>query len=108
MPKDEIKLMDIAEFRDGGYLQEVNRQFLHPLGLALSIEVDDEDGSCRLHSVWDYRDDPEGMMYDPAELNSPDGRAKAERIRHERVEKAVIRAKNLGFIIQPILPEDEP
>lgn len=105
MPKDEIKLMDISEFRDAGYLQEVNRKFLHPLGLALSIEVDDEDGSCRLHSVWDYRDDPEGMMYDPAKLNSPDGREKADRIRDERSEKAVIRAKNLGFIIQPILYE---
>ena len=29
--------MDIREFRDKGYLQEVNRQFFHPLGLALCV-----------------------------------------------------------------------
>lgn len=102
MAKEEIKLMDIAEFRDAGYLQELNRQFLHPLGLALAVERDKEDGSCILHSIWDYRDDPEGMMYDPDELNSPDGQAKAERVLTEWEEKAEVRDENLGFVIQPI------
>lgn len=106
MTEKEIKHMDITEFRDAGYLQEVNRQFLHPLGLALELarDVDDdtgEKGPWRISGVWDYRDDPEGMMYDPAVLSSPDGQAKAERVRAERAEKAVVRAKNLGFIIQP-------
>lgn len=31
----EITYLDMNEFRDGGYLQEANRLFLHPLGLAL-------------------------------------------------------------------------
>ena len=107
MTDEEIKRMDIAEFRDAGYLQEVNRQFLHPLGLALELarDVDDdtgEKGPWRISGVWDYRDDPEGMMYDPEELSSDDGKAKAKRISAERAEKAVIRAKKLGFIIQPM------
>lgn len=39
----EIKRIDVAEFRSEGYLQEVNRRFLHPLGLALEVtRVDDE------------------------------------------------------------------
>lgn len=29
--------MDVEEFRELGYLQEVNRRVLHPLGLALSV-----------------------------------------------------------------------
>lgn len=37
-----INKMNIKEFREKGYLQEVNRQFLHPLGLALEIEINDE------------------------------------------------------------------
>lgn len=36
---DEIKYMDVAEFRELGFLQEANRQFFHPLGLALSVAV---------------------------------------------------------------------
>ena len=31
----EQKYMPIKEFRERGYLQELNRRFLHPLGLAL-------------------------------------------------------------------------
>lgn len=57
-----IKRMDIKEFREIGYLQEINRLFLHPLGLALEVVVN-EDGSERLGGIWDYRDDPEGIYF---------------------------------------------
>src|SRR5438445_10887455 len=40
--KPPIKHMPIREFVDEGYLQEVNRQFLHPLGLALEVTVASE------------------------------------------------------------------
>ena len=33
----DIERISIQEFRDKGYLQETNRQFLHPLGLALEV-----------------------------------------------------------------------
>ena len=46
----EIKRMSIKEFREKGYLQELNRQFLHPLGLALEIIIN-EDGSESLGGV---------------------------------------------------------
>lgn len=36
---DKIKEMRVTEFRELGFLQEANRQFFHPLGLALSIVV---------------------------------------------------------------------
>ena len=38
------KSIDIKEFREQGYLQELNRTFLHPLGMALYITLD-EDGN---------------------------------------------------------------
>ncbi len=56
----EINRMDIAEFRRLGLLQEVNRQFFHPRGLALEIIVDGEE---RFGGIWDFRDDPEGMAF---------------------------------------------
>jgi hypothetical protein len=58
----DIERIDIAEFRKAGFLQEVNRQFFHPLGLALEV-VAEEDGSEHLGGVWDYRDDPEGIVF---------------------------------------------
>ena len=63
--KKEIKMtkyMDIKEFRELGFLQEVNRRFLHQFGLALKVVVD-EDGTESLGGIWDYRDDPEGIRF---------------------------------------------
>lgn len=60
--KKAIKYIDIKEFRELGYLQELNRRFLHPLGLALEVGIND-DGTEYLKEIWDYRDDPEGIYY---------------------------------------------
>jgi hypothetical protein len=91
---DEIKRIDIAEFREKGYLQEVNRRFLHPLGLALEVVVQ-EDGSESLGGVWDYRDDPEGMYFDTIDSE------RAKFIREEWISRVVPRHKALGYLIQP-------
>lgn len=57
-----INWMDIKLFRELGFLQEINRLFLHPLGLALVTQED--NGVESLAGVWDYRNDPEGIFYD--------------------------------------------
>ena len=98
---DKIKRMDIKEFRDGGYLQEANRRFFHPLGLALEVTGDDdEEGNYApeaLGGIWDYRDDPEGMRFGKALLSS----AKAEKIDREWEEKERTREEELGYMVQP-------
>lgn len=43
----KIKYIDPNEFRDVGFLQEVNRCFLHPLGLALEIWMERDAGETR-------------------------------------------------------------
>jgi hypothetical protein len=60
----DINYLDIAEFRELGFLQEANRLFFHPLGLALEVVVND-DGTEKLGGIWDYRDDPEGIIFGP-------------------------------------------
>jgi len=61
--EQQPKRMDLQEFKDGGFLQEVNRQFFHPLGLAL--EIYEENGEVvKLGGIWDYRDDEEGLLFD--------------------------------------------
>ena len=58
-----IHRISAKEFRRLGFLQEVNRKFFHPLGLALEIIVNDEDLTETLGGIWDYRDDPEGNFF---------------------------------------------
>ena len=68
--------VDTKELQEAGYLQEVNRQFFHPLGLALAV---DHDGKAPL-MVLDNRDDPEGMFFSEEQLNTPDAEGKAMRV----------------------------
>ena len=64
MADEDIKYMDFNEFLELGFLQEVNRKFFHPLGLALEMIVNKDTGKVdRFGKVWDYRDDPEGMFF---------------------------------------------
>lgn len=98
---DGIKRMSVKEFREQGYLQEVNRQFLHPRGLALEVVVED-DGTERLGGIWDYRGDPEGIIYGPgAEPTYEKALAPSEAwSRHYEC-----RQERFGWIIQPLTRE---
>lgn len=97
--KSEVKRIPIAEFRKQGYLRELNRRFLHPLGLAMEV-VDNDDGSESLGGVWDYREDPEGMQYLP-EVLSDAAREQSERIDREIDSKRSAREALFGAAIQP-------
>lgn len=94
---DDVKMMPIAEFRELGFLQEANRQFFHPLGLALEVLVDD-DGSAQLGGIWDYREDPEGVLFG-ADILDP---ARAERVACERQHHVAHRVQLMGSVVQPL------
>lgn len=90
----EIKYMDLQEFIDEGYLHEVNRLVLHPLGLALQLTT----GSSHV-AVWDCRDDPEGVLFDESTLSAE----KALNVVKQMFAKRGPRIKATGgFVIQPI------
>lgn len=90
---DEIKRIPIKEFRALGFLQEANRQFFHPHGLALEVVVDDLTGEERLGGVWDYRDDPEGVLF--GNLDERD-RERAGSVLDERLRRLDARAELFG------------
>lgn len=93
-----VKKMSPREFRELGYLQELNRRFLHPLGLALEIGLDG-DGNERFGKVWDCRDDPEGLIFAPGVID-PD---KALRVQMEAERKKIARQKLLkGEFVQSV------
>ncbi len=93
-----MKRIDIKEFRGFGYLQEANRQFFHPLGLALEVIIDEETGEETLGGVWDARDDPEGFLFVDQELNP----LKAERVKEMYDAKAKVRQETYKYVVQPI------
>lgn len=104
--------MTKREFRDKGYLQEANRLFFHPLGLALAMEWD-EDNPADLDTdvskfllVYDARYDPEGYYFAEA-LTDPTFKQKAEMILAEIRKRFAARTALFGGRghIQPFATE---
>lgn len=62
------KYMKIKEFIEKGYLQELNRRFLHPLGLAL--EIVENNSEFKLNGIIDCRKDKEGISFNLKNSNS--------------------------------------
>jgi hypothetical protein len=91
--------MNIEEFFNDGYLQEVNRRFFHPLGLALEVNTH-EDGTKTLGGIWDYREDPEGIRFSDGITKLEKFKSRAERF-DELFQKRLLERYNLlGYGIQ--------
>lgn len=91
--------MDLDEFRDGGYLQEVNRLFFHPLGLALAVRY--QDGHVvALDCILDNRDDPEGWIFGEGDAEAR--RARAANVEAQRQRMAETRRVSLGYEVQTL------
>lgn len=102
---EQAKRMRPEDFRREGYLAEVNRRVLHPLGLALGVHLG--AGAPPTLFVVDHRDDPEGIVFDPVDgPSSQDVRQKAAAIGREWEERRAAREKALGYMIQPIVMGD--
>lgn len=102
--QEEIKRIDIKEFREKGYLQELNRRFLHPLGLALEVSVSN-DGTEQLGGIWDYREEKEGIYYDISNADSQRHARFSEKktfIDSELESRSKNRKEILGFDIEPL------
>ena len=91
---DKMKDIDVKEFREKGYLQELNRQFLHPLGMALYTSIDDK-GKESFGGVFDARNDSEGFVFSDMDVE------KTRAVEKEQIEKRKSRIKELGYFIQP-------
>ena len=95
-----MKFMSGKTFRERGYLGEVNRAFLHPLGLALTV-----DGETGRIQVWDSQDDPEGIVFTPEQMTrlAPLSR----KVKREAADRLLARRKLTGFVVQPLPRESK-
>jgi len=96
------KAMSLDEFMQLGLLQEINRRFLHTMGLALSMSVNEESGKVEgFGPVWDMRHDTEGMRFTDSVILSDEARAKIKRVDELLESKKKAREATLGYHIQP-------
>lgn len=105
MSDQNNKVIDPKEFQEFGYLQEVNRLFFHPLGLALAVKVDSDSGQTSLECIYDSRQDPEGYVFGIASgsaENVAQMMEKAARVQEEWTTRGNHRQNTLGFAIEPI------
>lgn len=87
------KFMDLDEFVEKGYLHEINRQFLNPLGLALTVRGSGDHVEL-IEGIWDCRDDPEGIRFESLDWD------KIGMIRDEMERRRGPREEALGYWIQ--------
>lgn len=88
---------------DNGILFELNRQVLHPLGLELHLDLDD-DGELASIELLDNRPSPEPIYFSPEAFE--EGRQKYERYLAEAGRRNMQKRRQLGVLIQtgPNLP----
>ena len=98
-----IKRLTPEQFKDLGYLLDLNRRFLHPQGMALEVIIDEETGDTSFGGVWDYRNDPEGIAFhqDDWILGKIDIERAAQIAEEEKVKRRK-REEWLGYVIQPL------
>jgi hypothetical protein len=93
------------EFREKGYLQEVNRRFFHPLGIALAAITNNATGEIIGFQIVDDRDDSYGTIYDlkNSDVERIKRFQKNETFINEEIKKrSVERLNMLGHVIEPI------
>jgi len=92
-----MNYQSIQLLREQGYIQEANRLFFHPRGLALTVQVDD-NGSESLAGIQDYRTDPEGVYFADDTIDP----AKAQIPQEDFLSHQTHRTALLGAPIQPL------
>jgi hypothetical protein len=92
--------MDESELFDQGFVLEANRQFFHPLGLCLVVQLTEVGPRLR---VLDHRERPCGVRYE-AEWDEDvcaDRHGKIANVGALWEERAGRRLDRYGYIVQP-------
>jgi hypothetical protein len=88
---------------DNGILFEINRQVLHPLGLELDLEIQEDGAVCEV-VLSDNRGIPQPMYFTPEEFE--EGREKYQAYMQEHGRRNIQKRRKIGMVIQtgPNLP----
>lgn len=95
-----MKYTTPKELLDSGLLFEINRRVLHPLGLALAVEVTTEGEVALSNEIWDNRDDPEGIAFAPETFLEGEAKYNLYMSNKKTADAISSRKKTLGYIVQ--------
>jgi len=99
-----MKMMDLKEFRDKGYLHEVNRLFFHRMGLALVVAINHE-GQVILTGIMDVREDEEGVVFAEDLMDKTKIKFIEEELKKKKGKRASLSYCNSdGIQIEPAPP----
>ena len=87
--------IDPKEFIDSGLLQEANRMFFHPRGLAMTVVIDD-DGTHSIGQIQDHRKSPGGVVFGKDGIDPKKREYSDELLRKNLPE----RVRAIGGVIQ--------
>lgn len=96
--------MSVKQFQkflvDNGLIFEINRKVLHPLGLAMVVDIDPKSRKNLAITSLEETEDPEGFLYDPEGFEI--GTDKYKRFLEKRGGQERLDARNAkyGFIEQ--------
>ena len=96
---NDLEELDIKTFVELGLLQEINRLILHPIGMALKVDVDKE-GEYTLGGVV-ITDDPKGIVFTDEKVSSEGFQRKCEQLDSLRNKAKTARMEKLGYFVQP-------
>ena len=92
------KKLEINELVNNGYLQELNRRFLNPLGISLELNSSDKISDCFI----DYRDNEYGTFLNLNEDDEKNSKERKEFIDNEFYNRKYSRKNKIGSIIETI------
>ena len=103
-----MKTVSLRLLHDNGLLFEINRRVLHPLGLALSLNWDNEDASGEPKTVSLLRtEDKDGIVFTPETFLEGESKL-LEFIRRSGGHQMAERGAILGFIEQESPGDETP
>ena len=92
---------------ENGLLFEINRKVLHPLGLALVIDVDRDNRKwLRVDGLLSVEGDPDGFLY-PDDTFRENQRIYKTYLDKEGQERLDTRKERLGFLVQGEQDDEE-
>jgi len=98
------KSLDIDFILDSGLLFHLNHSVFHPLGIAMTIKVDDKGN--KQWGFKDNRNEPESVVFDKNSLEL--GKLKLERFMREFGDKQISRReRRLGWGCQPLISKNK-
>lgn len=94
------KIIPPDELLSLGFVQEANRLFFHPRGVALAVMPHKDDGFYAY--FYDGRDDPEGYIFGNGVLDTEEAKKKADAMAERVLIHSLARIELFGDPIQPI------